>query len=430
MKVSLEKIEKNRVALEIEVEADQVEQALNKAHLKLVKKVNIPGFRKGKAPRVVLERFIGKAALLEEAAKIMISPNYLAAVKETGIEPIDRPSVDIVQLEDSKPFAFKVLVDVKPEVTLGEYKGLQLEKKEFPVSEEDINHELERLQQRYAKLEELGEDDEIQQGDIANIAFEGFINGEPFEGSSSESYSLGIGSGSFIPGFEDQLVGARIDEKRDVNITFPEEYHHKELAGKEALFKVEIRGIRRKQLLPIDDEFAKDVSEFETLDDLKADIKKRLEENAQKRAEEEIKNQATSKAVEAASVEIPPVMIEDSVQRMIDDFAERLQMQGLSLEQYLQFINSDMDKLKDQYRPQAEFNVKTDLVLEAIAKKENIEVSDEDIQKEIDLVAKQYNQKPEVVKASLESSGRLEMLKFGIKMNKTVDFLVNNSNIV
>lgn len=429
MKVNSEKIDKNKMSLEIEVEVEQVERALKQAHTKLVKKVNIPGFRKGKAPKAILERYIGKAALLEEAAETMIVPNYAAAVKETGIEPIDRPNVEIVQLEEEKPFTFKVTVDVKPEVVLGEYKGIQVEKPKFPVKEEDVNQELEKLQQRYAKLIELGEEDEIKSGDTALISFQGFVDGEAFEGGASDSHSLGIGSGSFIPGFEDQLIGAKINEKRDVNVTFPEEYQKEELAGKEALFKVEVKGIKRKEVAPIDDEFAKDVSEFESLAELKVDITKRLEENADKRAEEHVKNEVLTKAVDAASVEIPPIMVDNRVARMIDELRERLSMQGLKLEQYLQFVNTDMEKLMEQYRPQAEREVKTDLVLEMIAKGENIEATEEEVNVELEKISEQYNQPIEQVRKALASAGRLEMLSYGIAMNKTMEFIVSQSNI-
>ncbi|ATW25504.1 trigger factor [Candidatus Formimonas warabiya] len=429
MKVNLEKIDKNKAGLEIEVETEQVTRAMHQAYTKLVKKVNIPGFRKGKAPKSILERYVGKAALLEEAAEIMIVPNYAAAVKETGIEPIDRPAVDIIQLDEEKPFTFKVTVDVKPEVTLGEYKGIQVEKPHYPVAEEDVNKELDRLQQRYAKLIELGEEDEIQKDDIAAIDFQGFVDGQPFEGGAAENYSLGIGSGSFIPGFEDQLIGAKINEERDVQVTFPAEYHKEELAGKEAVFKVKIKGVKRKEVAPLDDEFAKDVSEFESLTDLKADITKRLEESAERRAEEHVKNEVVKKAVDAASVDIPPVMVDQRVERMIDDLSERLRMQGLNLEQYLQFMQSDLEKMKEQYRPQAEQDVKTDLVLEAILKAEGIQASDEEVTSELEKVAQQYNQPVDAVKEALEKAGRLETLEYGITLNKTVDFLVNQSNV-
>lgn len=429
MKVNVEKMEKNCATLEIEVEVEQVNKAINKASHKVAQKVNIPGFRKGKVPKAILERYAGKELILEEAAEILVLPNYLDAVKESGIEPVDRPAIEIVELEENKPFSFKVTVMVKPEVTLGDYKGFQLEKKEAQVTEEDTEKELKRLQERYAKLQELGEEDEIQNGDIAYISFDGYVDGEPFEGGNSPGYSLGIGTGSFIPGFEDQLIGAKINEKRDVKVTFPENYHKEDLAGKEALFKVEILGVKRKELAPLDDEFAKDVSEFETLEELKADINKKLAEDQKKFLEDQLKNQAVSKAVEGSEVDVPPVMVNDQVERMIDELGQRLRMQGLSLDQYLSYAKIEMDELKEKYRPQAEIAVKSDLVLEAISKAESISSTEEEVNQRIEEMAEAYNQQPEVIRASLESSGRLGMLSYGITMDKTIDFLIANSTI-
>ncbi|MCR6545016.1 trigger factor [Dehalobacterium formicoaceticum] len=424
-----EKIEKNTMSLEIEVDQEEVAKAIQQAHKKLVKKVNIPGFRKGKAPLSVLERYVGKGALLEEAAEIMIFPNYAAAVQETGIEPIDRPNVEIVELDDNKPFTFKVKVDVKPEVELGEYKGIKVEKASYPVTEDDVNKELERLQQRYAKLSELGEEDTIQNDDMATISYQGFVDGVQFEGGTSENHNLGIGSGSFIPGFEEQLIGAKINESRDVNVTFPEEYHSEELAGKEALFKVEIKGIKRKEVAPIDDEFAKDVSEFETLDELKKDIQTKMEESAAKRAEDEAKNEILNKVVEAASVEIPPVMIDQKIQSMLNELNENLGRQGLQLEQYCQFTNTSIEQLGEQYRPQAERAVKTDLVLEQIAKQDNIEVLEEELNQELDKFSKQYNQPIDAIKSTLVATGQMDMLKLGMTMTKTANYLVEQNEI-
>lgn len=427
MKVSAEKIETNRVCLQVEVENEYVKKAIDLAIKKVSKKVSIPGFRKGKAPKSVVERFVGMPAILEETAEILIYPHYLNAVKEAGIEPIDRPDVEIVELDENKDFVFKATVDVKPEVVLGEYKGLALDKQVRPVTEEDIQVEIERLQQRYAKLQELGEDVEIIDGDIAEISFAGSIDDVPFEGGTSESFSLGIGSGSFIPGFEDQLIGAKLHEERDVHVTFPEDYQKEELAGKAAIFKVGIKGLKRKEMAPLDDEFAKDVSEFETFDELKADIAQKLEDNNQKMAAEQLKNQAVAKAVEVSTVEIPPVMVANQAERMIEDMARRLEKQGLNLEQYLAYTQSDMEKLKAQYLPQAERSVKSDLVLEAIGKAENIKATEEEISQQIDELAKAYKQPAETIMASLNASGQLEMLSYGIMMDKTVAFLVENS---
>lgn len=428
MKVDVEKIEKSQAVLTVEVEVEHVEKAVKEAYGKLSKKVNIPGFRKGKAPKSLLERHINKFAMLEEAADIMIPSNYMEAVNESGVEPVARPSIEVTQLEENKPFIFKATVDIKPEVTLGEYKGLEIEKKDSTVTDEDVQKDLESMQQRHSKLIDI-KDEEIQKEDIALIAFEGFVDGEAFEGGKSEGYSLEVGSGTFIPGFEDQIIGAKVNDKLDVKVTFPESYHKEDLAGKEALFKVEIKGIKRREINPLDDEFAKDVSEFETLEELKSDIKNKLEESAKNEGESYIREQAIAKAVEGCTVDIPGAMIENKAQSMIEDLGQRLQMQGLSLEQYLQYTNSDVEKLKEQYLPQAEQSVKTDLVLEAIANKEEIKATEDDVDKEIEKIAEQHKQKVEVVKATLLGSGRTEMLQYGIAMDKTVDFLVENSNI-
>jgi len=427
MKVKVEKIETNRVCLQVEVENQHVQKAIEMAAKKVAKKVNIPGFRKGKAPKAVIERFVGTPAILEEAAEILIYPQYLNAVQESGIEPVDRPDVEIVELDADKDFIFKATVTVKPEVTLGEYKGLAVDKEVKTVSEEDVQAELDKLQQRYAKLQELGEEDTVQKGDMAEISFAGYIDGEAFEGGSAESFSLGIGSGSFIPGFEDQLIGAKLHEEREIHVTFPEDYQQEKLAGKPALFKVGIKGLKRKELSPLDDEFAKDVSEFETLAELKEDLSRKLTENFEKMAADMIKNQAVAKAVANATVEIPQVMIESQVDRMVEDMANRLERQGLNLEQYLMYTQSDMDQLKTQYLPHAERSVKSDLVLEAIAKAENITATEEEMEKQIGELAKAYKQTPENIKASLEASGQSHSLSYGIMMDKTVAFLVDSS---
>lgn len=429
MNYTVEKLEKNQVALQIEVETEQVEKALTVAYTKLVKKVNIPGFRKGRAPRALVERYIGKAALFEEAAEGLITSNYIEAIRQSGIEPIDRPSVEIVQLDEHVPFVFKAVVEVKPEVQLGQYKGIVVEPQDFSVKPDDIEKELTKLQQRVAKLMELDENAEIKAGDVAFIGFQGLLDGVPFEGGTSEGYSLEIGSGTFIPGFEEQLVGAKVNEKREVNVVFPEEYHKEELAGKPVVFNVEIKGIKRKELPVIDDEFAKDVSEFESLDELKSDISKRLEETSEKKKEDYIKNRVITQAVENSTVDVPDLMIQNKIEYMIEDLEYRLEMQGLNLDKYLQYTNSDRDKLTEYYRPQAEYNVKTDLVLETIAKVENIEVTEQDINTELERIGKQYNQQVENIKASIQSSGRMEMLKYGLAMNKTIDFLVSHAEL-
>lgn len=428
MKSNVEKIERNRVVLQVEVETGEMEKGIHQAYKKLVKKVNIPGFRKGKAPRKILENYIGKEYLLSEAADIILPNAYYDAVQENALEPIDQPEVEVVQLEDGQPFIFKATVDVKPEVKLGEYKGLEVKKKAYEVKEEDVQKFLENLQQRYAKLVNK-ENGNAEKGDIALIDFEGFIDGEAFPGGKGENYSLEIGSGTFIPGFEDQLIGMAAEEEKEINVTFPEDYHQEDLAGKPATFKVKIKGIKTKELSPIDDEFAKDVSEFETLEELKNDTRNKLKETAENRSQDEIRTELINKVVESSEVEIPNIMIERRIASFINDFANRVQQQGLSFEKYLELSGLSLDQLKDNYRAQAEKSVKTDLVLEAVAKKENIDVSEEELDKEVEQIAKVYRQDPKAFKAYLASQGTLDSLKQSIILDKAVDLLVEEAKI-
>lgn len=428
MKSNVEKIERNRVVLQVEVETGELEKGIHQAYKKLVKKVNIPGFRKGKAPRKILENYIGKEYLLSEAADIILPNAYYDAVQENALEPIDQPEVEVVQLEDGQPFIFKATVDVKPEVKLGEYKGLEVKKKAYEVKEEDVQKFLENLQQRYAKLVNK-ENGNAEKGDIALIDFEGFIDGEAFPGGKGENYSLEIGSGTFIPGFEDQLIGMAAEEEKEINVTFPEDYHQEDLAGKPATFKVKIKGIKTKELSPIDDEFAKDVSEFETLEELKNDTRNKLKETAENRSQDEIRTELINKVVESSEVEIPNIMIERRIASFVNDFANRVQQQGLSFEKYLELSGLSLDQLKENYRAQAEKSVKTDLVLEAVAKKENIDVSEEELDKEVEQIAKVYRQDPKAFKAYLASQGTLDSLKQSIILDKAVDLLVEEAKI-
>jgi len=428
MKSNVEKIERNRVVLQVEVETGELEKGIHQAYKKLVKKVNIPGFRKGKAPRKILENYVGKEYLLSEAADIILPNAYYDAVQENALEPIDQPEVEVVQLEDGQPFIFKATVDVKPEVKLGEYKGLEVKKKAYEVKEEDVQKFLENLQQRYAKLVNK-ENGNAEKGDIALIDFEGFIDGEAFPGGKGENYSLEIGSGTFIPGFEDQLIGMAAEEEKEVNVTFPEDYHQEDLAGKPATFKVKIKGIKTKELSPIDDEFAKDVSEFETLEELKNDTRNKLKETAENRSQDEIRTELINKVVESSEVEIPNIMIERRIASFVNDFANRVQQQGLSFEKYLELSGLSLDQLKENYRAQAEKSVKTDLVLEAVAKKENIDVSEEELDKEVEQIAKVYRQDPKAFKAYLASQGTLDSLKQSIILDKAVDLLVEEAKI-
>lgn len=423
MQVNVEKLEKNVVVMEVEVEEVKLTQACDKAYAKIAKKVNIPGFRKGKTPRAVLERHIGKEAVYDEALEILLPEVYVQALDEAKIEPIDRPQVEVTQLEAGKPLIFKATVEVKPEVKLGQYIGLEVVKEENEVTEEQVNEELKKLQQRHAKLITL-EEGTVEQGDTVTLDFEGFIDDVPFPGGKGEEHPLEIGSGTFIPGFEDQLVGMAIGENKDVKVTFPEDYQAAELAGKEAIFKSTIKGIKRKEFTSIDDEFAKDVSEFGTLDELKTDILNRLNQAAELKSNQEFRKGVIEASLANAEVEIPEVMVSSRVETMINNMAQRFQSQGFSLENYLQYTNSTIEQLKENFRPEAERDVKVNLVLEAIAKAENLQVSDEDLDKEINKMAEQYKQEPAQLRTLIESQGNINFLRDEIGKDKTIDFLV------
>lgn len=428
MKASFEKIEKNLVELQVEVEAEKFTEALNKTIKKMAGKANIPGFRKGKAPKAMIVKYYGKEVLYNEALDAMLPDAYFQAVLETEIEPVDRPEVEIVSVEEGQPLVFKAKVQVKPEVELGQYTGLEVEKPAQEVNELDVKHELDQLQQRHAKIVTLDQGNVVA-GDIAVIDFEGFVDGVAFPGGTGSDYPLEIGSNTFIPGFEDQVVGASIGEVRDVNVTFPEEYHSQDLAGKDALFKVTVKGLRRKEVLPLDDELAKDVSDFDTLDELKEDITNKLKERAEQQAEAAIRNQVIEKAVGAAKVELPEVMVDSRVNEMLNEMGQRLQRQGISLEDYFKFTGADMANVRKDLRPEAEKSVLSDLVLEAIARKENIDATDEEVEAELAKMAANMNQEVSALKQMVEAQGNLDMLKNSIAFQKTIQFLIDNAKI-
>ncbi|SHE52355.1 trigger factor [Desulforamulus putei] len=429
MKATAERIEKNTVLLEIEVETEKVDQAMNQAYRKIVKQVNIPGFRKGKAPRSLVERYVGKETLFGEAAEIIVPEAYMQALKETQTEPIDQPKIDIVQGEPGKPLIFKATVEVKPEVTLGEYKGLEVKRPATDVSDEDVQAELERLQNRHAKLVTI-EEGEVQKDDVAIIDFTGYVDGEAFEGGNAENYSLTIGSGAFIPGFEDQLIGVKVGEEKDVNVTFPQEYHAENLAGKPATFKVTVKEIKRKELAPLDDEFAKDVSEFDTLEELKSDIRNKLKEAAETRAKSAVENGVVEAVAANASVEIPEIMVDQKVDEMLNNVGHRLAQQGINLDQYFKYTNTSIDDMRQRMRPDAEKTVKNELVLDAIARAENIQASEEEINEEIQKIATYVKQDAEIVRKTLELQGELGHISQDIARRKVISFLVENANIV
>ncbi|RKD28974.1 trigger factor [Thermohalobacter berrensis] len=422
------KKENNEVTLKIEVPAEKFEEGIQKAYLKNRKRFNIPGFRKGKAPKRIIEARYGKGIFYEDAINFVFPEAYSKAVDEHELEPVDRPEIDIEQIEEGKPVVFTAKVTVKPEVKLGDYTGIEVEKVEYNVTEEDVEKEIERMRERNARLVEV-KDRPVKEGDILTIDYEGYVDGEQFEGGTAQNQSLEIGSGRFIPGFEEQLVGKNKDEEVEVNVTFPEEYHAENLAGKDATFKVKIHEIKEKELPELDDEFAKDVSEFDTLDELKSDVKTKLEEQAKNREKAEKENKVLEKVVEGAEIDIPEVMIENQIDNELREFEYRLRFQGLDLEKYLEMTNTKREDLRDQLRPNAEKAVRTELVLEAIAEKEEIKETEEELNKELEKIAKQYNQDAEKFKKNMKADD-LEYIKLGIIKRKTVEYLVENAKFV
>ncbi|UFJ39091.1 trigger factor [Brevibacillus humidisoli] len=428
MAAKWEKVENNQGVLTVEVEAEQVDHALDQAFKKVVKKVNVPGFRKGKIPRKIFEARFGVESLYQDALDILLPEAYGQAVRETGIEPVDRPEVDVEQMGKGEKLVFKATVTVKPEVKLGEYKGLEIEPKDFTVTDEDVEAELKQMQQRHAELYVV-EDGGIEQGDMVLIDFEGFQDGVAFEGGKAENYSLEVGSGTFIAGFEDQLVGMKQGEEKEITVTFPEEYHSPNLAGKEALFQVKVNEIKRKNLPELDDEFAKDVSEFDTLEELKADVKKNLEEKASREKETYVREQLVLKASENAEIDIPQVMIEHELDHMVNEFAQRLQYQGMDIELYYQFSGMDESQLRDQFLDDATNRVRTSLTLDAIAKAEEIQTTEEDVTEELNKLSEMYNRPAEELRKLFTAQDGLAGLYRDIQTRKTVDFLVAESKV-
>ena len=410
MSLQVEKLEKNMAKLTIEASAEDFEKAIQKVYLKARGKINIPGFRKGKAPRKLIEKMYGTGVFYEDAANDLIPTAYAEALKDCDLEIVSRPEINVTQIEAGKPFIFTAEVAVKPEVTLGEYKGVEVEKSDVEVTEEDINKEVDKERENNSRTIDV-DDRAVENGDIIKLDFDGSVDGVPFEGGKAENYTLTIGSGSFIPGFEDQLIGTKIGEEKDVTVTFPEDYHEKSLAGKEAEFKCKVNAISVKELPEADDEFASEVSEFETLAEYKEDIKKKLTEKKEKAARAKKEAQAIEKAVENATMEIPDAMIDTQVQSMMEDFARRMQSQGLSLEQYFQFTGMDVKKMHDQMKPEALKRIQNSLVLEAVAKAENIEISDEKVDEEIAKMAEAYKMEVEKLKDLIGESEKDQMKK-------------------
>ncbi|MGX9290958.1 trigger factor [Bacillus sp. A015] len=423
MSVKWEKQEGNEGVLTVEVDAETFNKALDDAFKKVVKQVSIPGFRKGKVPRGLFEQRFGVESLYQDALDILLPVEYPKAIDEAGIEPVDRPEIDVEKIEKGESLIFTAKVTVKPEVKLGDYKGLNVEKDDTTVTDEDVQEELKALQNRQAELV-VKEEGAIENGDTVVLDFEGFVDGEAFEGGKAENYSLEIGSGSFIPGFEEQLVGLEAGAEKDVEVTFPEEYHAEDLAGKPAVFKVNIHEIKAKELPALDDEFAKDVDEeVETLAELTEKTKKRLEEAKENEAEGKLREELVAKASENAEVDIPQAMVDTELDRMMKEFEQRLQMQGMNLELYFQFSGQDEDALKEQMKEDAAKRVKSNLTLEAIAAAEDLQVSDEEVEEELSKMAEAYNMPVENIKQAI---GSTDAMKEDLKVRKAIDFLVEN----
>ena len=410
MSVQVEKLEKNMAKLTIEVSAEEFDAAIEQAYQKDKKKISLPGFRKGKAPRKMIEKMYGTGVFYEDAANIVIPKAYSEAAKECGEEIVSQPEISVTQIGAGQPFIFTAEVALKPAVTLGDYKGVEVEKTPVEVSEEEVDKEVDKERENNSRTIDV-DDRAVESGDIIKLDFDGSVDGVPFAGGKAENYTLTIGSGSFIPGFEDQLIGTKIGEDKDVTVTFPEDYHEKSLAGKEAVFKCKVNAITVKELPDADDEFASEVSEFETLAEYKEDIKKKLTEKKEKEARAKKEAQAVEKAVENATMEIPDAMIDTQVQSMMEDFARRMQSQGLSLEQYFQFTGMDAKKMHDQMKPEALKRIQNSLVLEAVAKAENIEISDEKVDEEIAKMAEAYKMEVEKLKGIIGDSERDQMKK-------------------
>ena len=409
MSLQVEKLEHNMAKLTIEVSAEDVEKALQAAYLKERSKISLPGFRKGKVPRQMIEKMYGPEVFYDEAANHMISEAYGKAYDECELEIVSQPKVEITQLEKGKPFIFTAEVAVKPEVTLGEYKGLKVDKVSTRVTQKEVDEEIEKERERNARTIDVT-DRAVQDKDQVTLDFEGFVDGVAFEGGKGEDYPLTIGSGAFIPGFEDQLVGAEIGKEMEVNVTFPEDYQAKELAGKAAVFKCTVKGIKAKELPELDDEFVSDVSDSsETVDDYKAEVKAKIKERKEREGKQKREDQSVEQAVANAQIDIPESMIDLQARQMTDDFARRIMQQGMSLEQYFQFTGLTEEKMMEEFKPQAEKRIRTRLVLEAVVAAENIEVSDERLDEELQKMADSYQMEVDKLKEFMGDNEKKQM---------------------
>lgn len=427
MTATWEKKEGNEGVLQVTVPAEEVDKALDKAFKKVVKSINVPGFRKGKVPRAIFEQRFGVEALYQDAVDILLPQAYSNAVVEAGINPVDQPEIEVTQIEKGKELKFNATVIVEPEVELGDYKGLEIAKQETELTEEELE---ETVKQRLEAMADMvvKEDGQVEEGDTVNLDFDGYVDGEQFEGGQADGYDLEIGSGMFIPGFEEQLVGLKVGEEKDVEVTFPEEYHAEELAGQPAIFKTKINEIKTKEVPELDDELANELdSEANTVDEYKANLRKQLEESKQTEAENLQKEEAITLATDNAKIDIPEAMVKTEQDRMLQEFAQRIQQQGLDLETYYQISGQSEEDLRNQMSEDAEQRVKTNLTLSAIADKEDIQVSDEDIDNELETMSKQFNISVEDIKKTL---GNTDIVKNDVRIKKVIDLLVKEAKLV
>lgn len=423
MSLQVEKLEKNMAKLTIEVPAEKVEAALQNAYLKNRKQISVPGFRKGKVPRQMIEKMYGPSIFYDDAVNAMIQEAYPEATKECDLEIVSRPNVEVVQIEKGKPFIFTAEVAVKPEVTLGQYKGIEVEKADTTATDEEVAAEIDKEREANSRTITV-EDRAVQDGDMTVIDFEGFVDGEAFEGGKGTDYPLTIGSGAFIPGFEEKLVGAEIGKEVEVDVTFPEEYHAKELAGKPAVFKCTVKEIKVKELPELDDDFAQDVSDFDTLEEYKADVRKKVEEKKAADAKAKKEDAVIEKIIEGATMEIPDAMVETQAERMVDEFAQRLQMQGLSMEQYMQFTGGNVQAMVEQSKPQALKRIQSRLVLDAVVAAENLTATDEEVDAELAKMAEQYNMEVEKLKEMFAEED-LKSIRDDLAVQKAVELVTD-----
>ena len=423
MSLQVEKLEKNMAKLTIEVSAEDLDKAMEKAYQKQKSRISLPGFRKGKAPRKMIESMYGKGVFMEDAVNSLVPQEYTKALGECDLEIVSQPEINVTQMEPGKALIFTADVAVKPEVTLGDYKGVEVPKSEIAVTDEEVDAEVKKEQDKNARTVAV-ENRAAANGDITTIDFEGFVDGVAFEGGKGTDYALTLGSGTFIPGFEDQLVGANTGDHVEVKVTFPEEYQAKELAGKEAVFQCDVKKIETKEVPELDDEFAKDVSEFDTLAEYKEDVKKKLTEKKEKEARTAKENAAVDKAIENAQMDIPELMTKTECRQMMDDFSRRMQQQGLSMEQYFQFTGQSMDKMMEDMKPQALKRIQTRLVLEKVAEAENIQPSEEEITEEIQKMADAYKMEADKIREAIGESG-LEQMKKDMAVQKAVTVIAD-----